>query len=299
MEFYRNLKSMEFRVGLFSLVAIVMLVWGYMWLTDAHSKKDYTQIQIKFADIGNLEKGSSVSILGVKRGKIEELQIQEDGVVLSMLVKLDFPLKQDAQFLIKETDLMGSAQVWIVPGKSSTQLDYSKIHLGHRNYGMGTLISELSNLIFDVKHFLAGFSDDNEARKELTETLSSVHEIVTKLNISLDSNLDNFSDLVKNTRDMTGKINDIIERYEPGFDKTIAGIDTSLVEFNTTMKGLNELTANLNEIVVQAGADSSTVSKLITEEELYDNLLRSSARLDSLLKDIKENPKKYFSIKIL
>lgn len=299
MEFYRNLKSMEFRVGLFSLIAIVLLIWGYMWLTDAHSKKDYTQIRIKFADIGNLEKGSSVSILGVKRGRIEELQIQEDGVVLSMLVKLDFPLKQDAQFLIKETDLMGSAQVWIVPGKSSVELDYSKVHQGHRNYGMGTLISELSNLIFDVKHFLAGFSDDDEARKELAETLSSVHEIVTKLNTSLDSNLDNFSDLVKNTSAMTGKINNIIERYEPGLDNTIAGIDTSLVEFNTTMKGLNELTANLNEIVVQVKADSSTVNKLITEEELYDNLLRSSARLDSLLKDVKENPKKYFSIKIL
>lgn len=299
MEFYRNLKSMQFRVGLFSLVAIVMLVWGYMWLTDMHSKKDYTQIKIKFADIGNLEKGSSVSILGVKRGRIEELQIQEDGVVLSMLVKLDFPLKQDAQFLIKETDLMGSAQVWIVPGKSSVVLDYSTIHMGHRNYGMGTLISELSNLIFDVKHFLAGFSDDNEARAELTETLSSVHEIVTKLNGSLDSNLGNFSDLVKNTSEMTSKINTIIEKYEPGIEETIAGIDTSLVEFNSTMKGLNELTSNLNEIVVQATADSSTVNKLITEEELYDNLLRSSARLDSLLKDIKENPKKYFSIKIL
>lgn len=299
MEFYRNLKSMQFRVGLFSLVAIVMLVWGYMWLTDMHSKKDYTQIKIKFADIGNLEKGSSVSILGVKRGRIEELQIQEDGVVLSMLVKLDFPLKQDAQFLIKETDLMGSAQVWIVPGKSSVVLDYSTIHMGHRNYGMGTLISELSNLIFDVKHFLAGFSDDNEARAELTETLSSVHEIVTKLNGSLDSNLGNFSDLVKNTSEMTSKINTIIEKYEPGIEGTIAGIDTSLVEFNSTMKGLNELTSNLNEIVVQATADSSTVNKLITEEELYDNLLRSSARLDSLLKDIKENPKKYFSIKIL
>lgn len=299
MEFYRNLKSMQFRVGLFSLVAIVMLVWGYMWLTDMHSKKDYTQIKIKFADIGNLEKGSSVSILGVKRGRIEELQIQEDGVVLSMLVKLDFPLKQDAQFLIKETDLMGSAQVWIVPGKSSVVLDYSTIHMGHRNYGMGTLISELSNLIFDVKHFLAGFSDDIEARAELTETLSSVHEIVTKLNGSLDSNLGNFSDLVKNTSEMTSKINTIIEKYEPGIEETIAGIDTSLVEFNSTMKGLNELTSNLNEIVVQATADSNTVNKLITEEELYDNLLRSSARLDSLLKDIKENPKKYFSIKIL
>ena len=97
---------------------------------------------------------------------------------------------------------------------------------------------------------------------------------------------------------MTGKINSIIERYEPGLDNTIAGIDTSLVEFNTTMRSLDNLAINLNEIVVQANRDSSTVNKLITEEELYNNLLRSSARLDSLLIDVKENPKKYFSIKL-
>ena len=46
-------------------------------------------------------------------------------------------------------------------------------------------------------------------------------------------------------------------------------------------------------------SNESSLGMLINDPSLYDNLNRSIADLDSLFVDIKKNPKRYISIKLL
>ena len=43
----------------------------------------------------------------------------------------------------------------------------------------------------------------------------------------------------------------------------------------------------------------STLGKLLHDPELYNNLSNTAASMDALLQDIKKNPKRYISIKLL
>jgi phospholipid/cholesterol/gamma-HCH transport system substrate-binding protein len=42
----------------------------------------------------------------------------------------------------------------------------------------------------------------------------------------------------------------------------------------------------------------STISLLMRDRVLYDRLLKSSAQLDSLLNDVRKNPKRYFKFSV-
>ena len=127
MEYYKNKKNTETKVGIFIFIALIILISGYFWFSDFLQNQKYTHLQVRFESAGNLEKGSSVAISGVERGKVKQLRVDEEGVILDIAVILDFPLKKDTEFHITETDIMGGAQVDIIPGRSEKLLDLKQI----------------------------------------------------------------------------------------------------------------------------------------------------------------------------
>ena len=143
MKFYQDKKSAEFKVGLFTLLAIIILVLGYSWFMEVMENRKYIEIKVKFSNAGNIEKGSAVSILGVKKGRVKDISIESDGVTLNLQAELDFPLKKGTEFFIIETDIMGDVQVEIIPGQDNEMLDLSLVHYGFRNQGISGFVSQL------------------------------------------------------------------------------------------------------------------------------------------------------------
>ena len=64
------------------------------------------------------------------------------------------------------------------------------------------------------------------------------------------------------------------------------------------MRTLNTTLANLQALSEQLGDKNSTLGKVITDRELYDNANHAIASLDSLLTDIKAHPKRYMNVKV-
>ncbi|MCK4654177.1 MAG: MCE family protein, partial [Candidatus Cloacimonetes bacterium] len=98
MRFHQNKKSIEFKVGLFSIIAIVILIACYSWFTEIMESRKYTPLKVKFKNAGNIEIGSTITVHGVKKGRVKELKIEDDGVVVFLQVELDFPLKEGTKF---------------------------------------------------------------------------------------------------------------------------------------------------------------------------------------------------------
>ena len=67
----------------------------------------------------------------------------------------------------------------------------------------------------------------------------------------------------------------------------------------TTMANVNDITANLSNFATKLNSSTSTLGRLTNDDELYHRLNQVSADIDSLIVDIKRNPKRYISIKLL
>ncbi|MDE6049358.1 MAG: hypothetical protein K2G09_06665 [Paramuribaculum sp.] len=67
----------------------------------------------------------------------------------------------------------------------------------------------------------------------------------------------------------------------------------------STLNNVYRMTASLESLTNQLNSKQSSAGLLLTDPTLYNNLVKATASIDSLLIDIKKNPKRYISIKLL
>ncbi|MBP3590063.1 MAG: MCE family protein, partial [Muribaculaceae bacterium] len=67
----------------------------------------------------------------------------------------------------------------------------------------------------------------------------------------------------------------------------------------STMSDVEQITQNLSRFSESLNNSKSTLGKLTSDPELYNRLNTVAADIDSLIVDIKKNPKRYISIKLL
>jgi phospholipid/cholesterol/gamma-HCH transport system substrate-binding protein len=298
MEYYKDKKSTETKVGLFVIIAVVLLIAGYFWFSDFLQNQKYTHLQVRFTGAGNLEKGSSVSISGVERGKVKQLSVDESGVILDVAVILDFPLKKDTEFHITETDIMGGAQVDIIPGKSEQLLDLGALQIGRHSYGISTLISELSNVILDLQKVIKPLTENDDLLQNLAKTAEYSAEIAEKVNTSIETNSKTFHALIENISKISSEIGSLIDDNKNSMTAAVSNISKILEKADNDLEKFRLITDNIYDITEKIQNEDSSFNKLISERELYDDLLKTTASMDSLLKDIKKNPKRYFKIEV-
>jgi len=72
-------------------------------------------------------------------------------------------------------------------------------------------------------------------------------------------------------------------------------LQTTINDLNATLTNLKQLTAELN---AKLNDNNSSLGLLLNDRQLYDNANGAVMSLDSLLTDIKANPKRYITIKV-
>ena len=60
-----------------------------------------------------------------------------------------------------------------------------------------------------------------------------------------------------------------------------------------TIYNFEKLSSNFNQVLMEIQNGNGTISKLIYQDSLYQNLKNSSKAIEILLKDLKSNPKRY------
>lgn len=299
MKFYQNKKNTEFKVGLFTIMAIFIFIASYMWFTEALQSKNMTIVKVKFHNAGNIEVGSSVTVSGVKKGRVKKIEVAQDGVVIDMQVKIDFSLKQGTQFSVIESNLMGDVQVEIIPSTIGEELDLSLIQNGEKRYGLMKLVSELSSVVVDFQMIIDKIAGDGNFVMQLDSVIDTTQMVIGKINKSLDKNTVEFEKLIQNANQLTAKLNKLVTTNEESISNSLERSSEVIASVNSTLDDIKDTSTSIRKITDKMQNEKNTINKLMNDEALYENLMRSSARLDSLLKDIKDNPKRYFNIKIL
>jgi len=287
--FYKNLQETQVKVGFFILICLAILFFAYSWLGDWFIGRQFTTIQVLFEEVGNLEKGNTVFFRGVRVGKINGFQMRNDGVLVFLLIEKSVPIDKKAQFFIKDKDMMGSKCLEIMPGHSLENVSPDEVYIGQNIPGLVDLIANL-NLLFDqLESFLALLGNKEEVTQKIEKIvigvdngLTSLNKMITELNQS--DLLETFTELKRTS----ASISRLIENNTENISTTFTRIDSLLIH---TVDLVSDWQDKMNH-------EDSNFDKFFTDGELYENLLRSSVKLDSLLTDVKKNPRKYFKITV-
>ena len=99
--------------------------------------------------------------------------------------------------------------------------------------------------------------------------------------------------MIKNVDGLTSNLNTV--------SSDLAVVSGKLKEapVDSLMNNITSISANLKELSATLNNPDSSLGLITHDRELYDNLNNCAASLDSLLIDVKKNPKRYISIKLL
>jgi len=298
MKFNEKQTQTSFRVGIFVIISIAILISGYLWLTNYLNKGNLTQFTIAFPDVSGLELGDGVLILGVNSGKVTDITLKNNSVLVTISVKLQELLRTGTRFSIKDTSVMGSTRVIIQPGTGSQMLEPSQIQQGTFVAGLTSIASEASSMIKELQQIIARFNEDDNILDKYSQAADSLQIIFHNANDFILNNDDNLTNTITILAQTSQQIADIVAKNRDNIDSTIAGANEMVTDFTQTSDSIRQLSEKINKIAEQIQNENSTFSELTTNDELYKKLLQSSASLDSLIQDIKKNPKKYLTIEM-
>ncbi len=138
-------------------------------------------------------------------------------------------------------------------------------------------IKDTKHSIFELDSLIT--SDIKPMLGSLKRTMSSAEKVVKKADGIVDQNKDSIATIVKNLTTFSKSMDNLV-------------LDNK-IKFKNAVTNLESVSKDLTDFSAQLKNKNSTLSKLMTQDTLYTRLDTISANLNSLIADIKANPKKY------
>ncbi|HEY9014649.1 MAG TPA: MlaD family protein, partial [Gemmatimonadales bacterium] len=137
--------SREVIVGAIVTVAILVFIFGTMWLSGRSVSSD-NLVRLQFPNVSGLKRASPVRVSGVNVGKVERIEFVDVGKVL---VVASLPPKirprVDAEATIVSVTLVGDYAVDFDPGRAAEYLPPGKVILGTQDLGLSGRALALSD----------------------------------------------------------------------------------------------------------------------------------------------------------
>ena len=306
--------SKELKAGVIALLAIVGFVLLFQFMKG---KSLFTTDNIFYAKYDNVEglaQSSPVSINGLKVGQVDKIipQTTKDGrihFIVKITVDNDFQFSKNSTLEIFEPGLMSGKEMRVNLAYGGTTAKDGDTLQGAFKLSM---LNSLSSQVVPVKDQLqvvlhrvdslmvnANQIVDEQNRAEIRALLSNLNRTVSALEATAGS----VNSLVGNNDPKLQKVLDdaslTMQSGKVTLDKygnLAESIDTK--KLNATIANLDATVGKLNQVIVGVENGQGSLGKLMKDEQLYNNLNSASNNLNSLIEDMKANPKRYINFSV-
>lgn len=329
-------KRPDFIVGLTVLVTVVALIGSVLWLRQSDPTRRRQRVTAHFTDVGNARVGNAAVIRGVRSGRIQSIELADDGAVLVHLsLNRDAQLPQDPVVLLNESSLFGEWQATIMERASLPHDEAVQRQLRPVDGGLipGVTLPDIAKLTA-VAGQIAGdvaavaerveVAFDTSAAAELRAsirnfaTLSAVLATAVKnhagdldtMSVELQGAVKSLNRTARQTERMAERVDSSVSSGE--LRKLMNDLGAAAAELHattTTLSGMSKELAGTqhrldrflvhgDSVLAKVNAGHGTIGKLLNDSSLYVGSDSLVTALRGLVTDIRANPKKFFSLKV-
>ncbi len=310
----------EFKIGIVVVSAVAAFIWGISFLKGSGFFSDHFYVYAVYPKIDNLIPANPLQINGYKIGQVRSISLINKGgrnqVLVKFLVTEDVSIPKNSIAKIASTDLLGSKVVEVMFSAEKEFLKngdtlQSEIEQGLKesfNRQLGPLQVKAESLISSIDSVMTvvslvlntrtrsnieqSFESVRRAILTIEQTAYKMDDLIASEKPKMSTIFSNLSGITSNLNKSEQKINNILTNFSNLSDSLAKSqLRSAVSNADNTLRELNQLVGKIN-------AGQGTMGKLIKNDSLYNSLNRSSEGLDKLLKDLKENPKRYVHFSI-
>jgi len=285
-------------VGFIIFSTVLLFFYGIRFLQEETFQKSTFRFNVVFNDLQGLDISDDVRMLGKKIGRISGTKIIGQKIAVELILDNNFAFKVpiDSKFEISQNDLMGSKFISIYPGKDDEKFILDGETVAGENAEVASLTKDIGDL---AKRLNNTFQRDQQ--EQIKNTISNIESSSIMLEEFIVSNKDIINENDKeNLHNMLESINSISSDLEYVLKGQTEDIKKSISNFNLFMQKVPDISERIDEISILAtsiidniNSGTGSLSKLINQDELYNNINGLITDARSLLDDVKNNPTKY------
>ncbi|MGB1044151.1 MAG: MlaD family protein [Flavobacteriaceae bacterium] len=297
--------SQELKAGFIATVGICASIFGLNYLKSSSLFDSSKTFYAVYDHVGGLQSGTPVSLNGFNVGTIQNVGFfnQRGQLLVTLSITSDFEFSKNSVAELYDTGIIGGKGIQIVQRFDNAQLAQSgdtlptavkpgitelvQQKLTPLQLKVEDAISNADSLVVAINNVLDVNTQANlrqtsaellEISKSLNGITASLDDLMAKSNSDIKSTLKNTNQISQNLKEMTDSI--------PADD--VAAI----------VSESKQITKKLSAILEQLEKGEGSLGKMMSNDELHQNLLNTSKELELLLQDLRLNPKRYIDISL-
>lgn len=275
----------ELKVGL-SVTAAALIVWLVIWWAR-DVRVGQRSVNILFPNVSGLQIGDPVTVRGMKAGKVESIQILQNGVNVSASLLPDVKLYRNASAKLAMLELMTGKKIELFTGTS----DAGDLQAGDLIQGTftadipalvgfaGEAVDTLRYLVSDLQLTLRNANaliGDPELRDDLKISVRNLRLITEDLKgVSHHLRQTDLKSLIAKVDQTLTTVDALIKELRPQ-------LNGALTDVRSTVKNADELVASLKQLSDRLQTDKqSLIGKALNDKQF-------AAKIDSVILHLNE-----------
>jgi len=293
------------KIALTVLAALCLLFWGIEYLKGINMFKPANYYYADFENVDGLLEAAPISVNGFQVGQVREIKYDYGKNSIKVLLSMNKGLQIPEGSSVSMTKgLMGGASLVLNMGDASngilpvgSNLPVSSIP-GLLDKVQTEVLPQVDNILPKVDSIMGnvnGLTGDpalaaslarlDAITTQLARSAQQLNTLMVSLNRAVPGVMNDVNGITTNLTGATGNLTDL-------------SVSLKQMPLDSTINMLNATLANLQAVSKQLGDKNSSLGKLMNDDGLYNSANHAIASLDSLINDIKANPKRYINVKV-
>ncbi|MEA2763122.1 MAG: phospholipid/cholesterol/gamma-HCH transport system substrate-binding protein [Gemmatimonadaceae bacterium] len=287
----------EVLVGLIVTAAIVVTVLGSLWLARGGLSKGYP-LYAKFPWGAGLKQGQPVLLVGVNVGYVDQVDLHQDGTLVTTLrIQKDYQVPVTSKATVVPNGIFGDMAIAVTPSRPDARSfkPGDTIPIGPSSPGIAELTSKADSITRSVNAMTSALEHEMVAGggiRDLRNTISATNRMVNEFAAVASEQSRQLTATMTSLRRATSAI-------DPAkVDSTITNFRSASANLAAMSTDLKQTTGKLDAIIAKVDSGNGSAAKLLNDPGVYNDVRQLLQRMDSLVADIKKNPKRYINVKV-
>jgi len=328
----------EFLVGLVIIAAVAVSVLGTLYLEGTNWGRPSVTVEVLARDVSQLSEGNAVKFRGVQVGQVRLIEVESGGDAVRVTLQLDSELPDGvAGVVFAPESFFGDWQAEIVGPErypNFTYFDVPSSELARDTVVLGGYaLPELSRLTASAEQISdnvaelssrleVAFNEETAANLaatvanvealtgDLREFISRESESTSELTAKADSALREIQEASRMARLSFARVEGVVSDSQvDSIVDNVALATASIQEIAGNLSGSSEdlasaleradsTFARIDRLTARAEAGEGLVGQLFSDSDLLGQTTTVLTELELLLRDFRENPRRYVRLSI-